>query len=409
MIMRRRVIYLHGYDPMGPDGYYGLFRSQLRKAAALWNVKADISPLTVESRDIATWSITSRGPNWKVHTQYDFVRWEDIINKYTSEPLARQAVRAICWLIGDLVTGTATRTFRASWRFGAHHLVLQLALLIWISISAAAGVFIWWALHGRGWLNAASLPIALAESIVVFLAMRPLAERWFVIRVNNHWPILREYGRGDATGFDRPIEVGAQRLTEAVASNDADEIVLVGHSGGAPLALSVVARALDLNPEFGRCGPRIVVMTIGSIMPCVGFHPSAYKMRKTVGRIAIERSVAWIDCQFRKDSLNFWDFDPVVGIGIDIGSRRHNPLVWPVRFRDMLAPDHYRSLRWRLFRLHFQCIMANDMRAPYDYFMLTCGPAPVEHWANCQRDAVAEFAADGSCRAPTIFLAEHEK
>ena len=73
MITRRRVIYVHGYDPMGPNGYYGLFQNQIRKATLVWGVTADVGPLTLESRDIASWTVTCRGPNWQVFTQYDFV------------------------------------------------------------------------------------------------------------------------------------------------------------------------------------------------------------------------------------------------------------------------------------------------------------------------------------------------
>ena len=41
--------------------------------------------------------------------------------------------------------------------------------------------------------------------------------------------------------------------------------------------------------------------------------------------------------------------------------------------------------------------MANDRRAPYDYFMLVCGPVPVAAWArDPQRAVLAAFAADGS-------------
>jgi hypothetical protein len=38
-------------------------------------------------------------------------------------------------------------------------------------------------------------------------------------------------------------------------------------------------------------------------------------------------------------------------------------------------------MRFNFFRLHFQFIMANDRRAPYDYFMLVGGPVPVATWA----------------------------
>ena len=47
--------------------------------------------------------------------------------------------------------------------------------------------------------------------------------------------------------------------------------------------------------------------------------------------------------------LNFYNFDPVAGIGIDAGPRRCNPLIWTVRLRDMLAPEFYSKLRWSCF------------------------------------------------------------
>jgi pimeloyl-ACP methyl ester carboxylesterase len=71
-------------------------------------------------------------------------------------------------------------------------------------------------------------------------------------------------------------------------------VVLIGHSGGAPLAQCMAARALELDPDLGRQGPGIVVLTIGSITPAVAFHPRALKMREIVRRLAIEPSINWI-------------------------------------------------------------------------------------------------------------------
>ena len=227
------------------------------------------------------------------------------------------------------------------------------------------------------------------------MTLHPLADRWFVIRVNNHWPYLREFGRGEATCFDRPIEVGAARLKELVNANDADEIVVVGHSGGAPLVQCIIARALELDRDLGRRGPRIVLLTIGSITPAVALHPRALKMRETIRRLATEPSIIWIECQSRKDPLNFSGFDSVEGVGIQLGPERCNPLLWQIRFRDMLSPELYRKLRWKLFRLHFQYIMANQMRAPYDYFMLIGSPVPIIEWAKRQRNVIAEFSPEG--------------
>ena len=396
MITRRSVIYVSGYDPQGPEGYYSLFGSQLKRACALWHTKFILGPLAIESADIASWTITMGGPNWQVFTRYDFIRQENLINANCAEPIIRQIFRAVRWMLNDLATGTTFRVFRANWQFGMHHLVLQLLLLSWIAASVAAGVLAGYiAGHNLGMARSIEIGISVAIAFTIFMALRPLANRWLVIRVNNHWPYLREFGRGQASCFDRPIEIGAARLKDLVNSNDADEVVIIGHSGGAPLAQCMLARALELDHDLGLRGPRIVVLAIGSITPAVAFHPRALKMREIIRRLAVEPSITWIECQSRKDALNFWGFDPVSGVGIELGPERCNPLVWQLRFRDMLSPEFYRKLRWKLFRLHFQYIMANHVRAPYDYFMLIGGPVPIIEWAKRQREAIAEFAPDG--------------
>jgi len=396
LITRRRVIFVSGYDPQGPQGYYALFGSQLKRACALWHTKFALGPLAIESADIASWTVTIGGPNWKVFTRYDFVRQEDMINANCAEPIIRQIYRGVRWMLDDLATGTTFRVFRANWQFGMHHLVLQLLLLAWIATSMAAGALGWYIARHK--LDAAT-PIGVAISVAIvfgiFMALRPLAERWLVIRVNNHWPYLREFGRGEANCFDRPIEIGAAHLKELVTANDADEVVVIGHSGGALLAQCMVARALELDPDLGVRDPRIVLLTIGSITPAVAFHPRALKIRDIIRRLAIESSINWIECQSRKDALNFWGFDPVAGVGIQLGPERCNPLVWQLRFRDMLSAKLYRKLRWKFFRIHFQYIMANQMRASYDYFMLIGGPVPIIEWAKRQRDVIAEFSSEG--------------
>src|SRR5262249_5839713 len=119
--------------------------------------------------------------------------------------------------------------------------------------------------------------------------------------------------------------------------------------------------------------------------------------------LAVEPSITWIDAQSRKDALNFWDFDPVAGIGVQIERGRCNPSIWPVRFRDVLSDEVYRRIRFNLFRLHYQFIMAVDKREPsnmgFDYFILVAGPIPVAVWAKEPSAAFAAFAHDGTFAA----------
>src|SRR3954469_15432367 len=123
---------------------------------------------------------------------------------------------------------------------------------------------------------------------------RPLAENLFVVQINSHWPYLLRYARGEPSCFDHFIEDGAQRLVKIASANAVNEIVVVGHSGGGVLAPAVVARALELDPALGDHGPKVVLLTPGSLMPGIGLHRHATKVRNVVHRVAIEASILWI-------------------------------------------------------------------------------------------------------------------
>ena len=400
MIRRRHIIYVEGYDPQGAEGYYGLFEYSWRRFLKVWPLKTRLSPLKIDSQDFAHWDVEASGPNWQVATRYEFLRQEHIIRANMAEPLLRQIPRALAWAFDYVVSGAIFRVLRASWQFGLALIHFQLQLLWWLALPVLAG---WLAGAIAAHLSLSTIVgivIAVLTAAAVFAALRLLAKRWFVIQINSHWPYLCEFARGEPGCFDAPIEAGAQRLVTIARESDADEIVVVGHSGGGVIAPAVVARALELDPEVGRRGPPIVLLTLGSIAPGAALHPRATKLRAIFARLAVEPSITWIDAQSRKDSLNFWNFDPVAGIGIKIERGRCNPFVWEVRFRDVLSDEMYRRIRFNLFRLHYQFIMAVDRRRAsrmaFDYFILIAGPLPVATFAKDPLHALAAFGEDAA-------------
>ena len=62
------------------------------------------------------------------------------------------------------------------------------------------------------------------------------------------------------------------------------------------------------------------------------------------GMLAVEPSIDWIDCQARKDVMNFYQFDPIKSHGIDVGTAGRNPTIVPVRFRDIVRAGPLRAL-----------------------------------------------------------------
>jgi hypothetical protein len=406
MIRRRHVFYVEGYDPQGADGYYNLFARSWKRFLNIWPLKSTLGALEIDSEEFAHWDIETAGPNWQVSTRYEFLRQEHIIRANMAEPLTRQIRRALGWAFDYLVSGALLRVLRASWEFGLVLIHFQLMLIWWLVLSAAGGWLVGYAAEYAGLAGPVAFLIGVAAAFATFALLRLLAKRWFVIQINSHWPYLCEFARGEASCFDRPIDACAERLIAVARANAVDEIVVVGHSGGGAIAPVVVARALELDPEVGRRGPPIMLLTLGSIMPGAALHPKAVKLRAVVARLAVEQSILWIDCQSRKDVMNFWEFDPVEGIGVEVGRARCNPLVWRLYFYHILSPEFYRRLRYNFFRMHYQFIMANDRRAPYDYFMLTCGPVPLATWAASA--VMATYAADTNLAASELMTAYAE-
>lgn len=396
MVRRRRVVYVEGYDPQGAKGYHRLFLREWRRFLTVWPLQASVGDLVIESEAFAHWRLSAAAPGWKVETQYDFLRLEHVIRPWMAAPTWAHLWRSLRWIADDLTSLTFFRIFRASWRFGLHLLYPQLFILAWIAASVLAG-----AAAGR-WLAAAALPWPLAltagaaVAFLVGLAIRKVADRGFVIQISGGWPHLRAFARGRPTGFDAAVEAGAQRIVDAARDDACDEVLILAHSAGTVLAPLVLARALAIDPDLGRRGPRVVLMTLGAIMPGFALHPAARRLREALARVAQEPSITWIDCQSRKDIMNFWDFDPIEDVGVRLAGARVNPQIWTIRFRDMVSPQYYPRIRTNFFRLHFQFIMGNDRRAPYDFFMLVAGPVPAAEWPRQGHALVAAFDADAA-------------
>ena len=141
-----------------------------------------------------------------------------------------------------------------------------------------------------------------------------------------------------------------------------------------------------------------MLLTIGGNFPIVGFHAASQDFRDHLRQLAVEPSIDWIDCQSRKDVMNFYPFDPIAGHGIDAGADRRNPTIVPVRFRDIIKPEHYNLFRWKFFRVHFQFVMANERPHPYDFFMIVCGPVPLRERMAHPDAALAIATGDAAAR-----------
>jgi pimeloyl-ACP methyl ester carboxylesterase len=399
-VTNRHVIYVQGYDPRGLAQYYRMFRTELRKVDALYGVKSSIGrPKNVTDGEIASWSIETKANDWQTRTTYDFLRFEDFIQRDMALPIWRIVSRTIWIYLRLIVSGTVFRFMAANWRFLTF--ITYPHILFWFEVACLALIA---SIVRRG-LDAIGTPSPLDWLMTSALFIAAL---WALLKTTEKYTYLLylmcdtiwtwEFSHGERPEWDARLDRFAQHLCDIARVSEAQEIVLVGHSSGSFLGTEILARALERDGALGRHGPRIALLTLGGNYPIVGYHKTAQFFRDHLRRIATEPAVDWIDCQARKDVMNFFDFDPLTSHGIEVGASRRNPLIVPIRFRDMIHPENYNRFRWRFFRVHFQFVMANEVPHAYEFFMIVCGPLPIRERMARPDAALRALTAEADAR-----------
>jgi len=399
-VQHRHIIYIQGYDPRGLAQYYRMFRTELRKFARLYQLSATVSrPQDASDGEIASWTIETKADDWQTRANYDFLRFEDFIQRDLASPIWRTVLQAV-WIYWRLVfAGTIARFWRANWRFATFITYPHLLLLL-EAVCAAALAFAFE--KGLGALGMPDL-FSIAAAVAVFVAilgtvLKYTENQTYLLYLLSDTIWTWEFSHRARPDWDARIDRFAQHLVKVARESDADEIVIVGHSSGSFLGTEMLARALQLDPALGRHGPRIVLLTIGGNFPIVGFHAASKDFRDHLRMLAAEPSIDWIDCQSRKDVMNFYPFDPIEVHDIDVGEARRNPKIFSVRFRDIISPEHYNLFRWKFFRVHFQFVMANERPHAYDFFMIACGPIPLSARMAVPDAALAVATGDPAAR-----------
>jgi pimeloyl-ACP methyl ester carboxylesterase len=399
-VLNRHIIYVQGYDPRGLAQYYRMFRTELRKFGRLYELAANIGrPQVAADGEIASWTIETTAPDWETRTRYDFLRFEDFIQRDLAAPIWHTVFHAV-WIYWRLVfSGTIARFWKANWRF-ATFITYPHLMLLGEALCAAGFAFIF-----EQGLAAIGIPdlFSILGATALFVALLGTALKYtenqtylLYLLCDTIW--TWEFSHRQRPEWDERIDRFAQYLVDVARKNDAEEIVIVGHSSGSFLGTEILARALKLDPALGRHGPRIVLLTLGGNYPIVGFHKVSQDFRDHLRQLAVEPSIDWIDCQARKDVMNFFHLDPITSHGIEVGALRRNPTIVAVRFREIIKPEHYYLFRWKFFRVHFQFVMANERPHAYDFFMIVCGPIPLTERMARPEAALAIATGDAAAR-----------
>jgi hypothetical protein len=150
---------------------------------------------------------------------------------------------------------------------------------------------------------------------------------------------------------------------------------------------------MQLDPQLGRGGKALHLVSSGSSLLKVALHPKAGWLREVVARVANAPAVYWVEYQALVDIINVYKVDPVVALGLPPAGK---PIVKIIRIRLMVEEHTYRRFRLNFLRIHRQAVMGNERRYFYDYYMLCCGPIALPERVANPDQTVSAFGADGA-------------
>jgi hypothetical protein len=355
---RRKVFYIPGYDPFPPRRYRELYRKEGARQAQISGYALDLKPMAMKNG--YGWRV--RGPEG-AEAEVEVLVWTDLVRDSMDRGILAtygQMIRTAWAYIGS---GALFRLMRL--RKGPTIAALYpVAVLILQAVVALGLALALTRLTPWAW--------AVAPVVVwgVLAAFRRADSRIFAWYLMHDYAYSAQAGGANPPALERRMQDFTAKLRAALEA-DVDEVLLVGHSSGAHLGVSVLADLIRAGLPARR--PALGFLTLGQVVPMVSFLPGARRLRADLAFLSARDELTWIDVTAPGDGCAFALCDPVGVTGVAPPDQRW-PLVVSAAFTRTLSAETWKRLRWRFFRLHFQYLCAFDRPGDYDYFQITAGP-----------------------------------
>lgn len=392
-VARRRVFYIPGYDPYPPRRYRELYRTESQKQAEISRYRIDQR----SERSETGWHVRAEIDGMHVQSKIDVLVWHDLVQNSMRAGILGTYISLVrtAWIY--LSTGTLRRL---SWLakgpvlaalYPVAMLLLQLFLAVVVA-STLAGFASYVTVGTAAFLarlvgmvpDTQGFVWSLVSGAVFWAIFLPIAIgllRFFKSHDDKTYAyyLMQDYAYSAKRRGAYPDEIEARlvefrhRIEAALREGGIDEVLVVGHSSGAQLAVSVVADIVR-SSRFHDTGPSLSLLTLGQVIPMVSFLPEAGRLRRDLRLLSTSEAITWLDVSAPGDGCCFALSDPVSVSGVAPKRGQRWPVIISAAFSKTLSPEMREKLKHRYFRLHFQYLCAFDRPSDYDYFKITAGP-----------------------------------
>lgn len=386
-VRTRRVFYIPGYDPIHPRRYRELYRKEAAAQAAISGYDLTLRPKATKGP--YGWHVSSTQDGEQVETDIEVLYWSDIVRDSMDGSIPATYLSLIRTASVYIFTGALFRLMRL--RKGPVIAALYPVVFLLVQLLLAIGLFyVTASLIG---LIGAQIEVALWPGHVFTPLFYPIIVLSIAGGAVAGWMLLRWFKAKDGKFFayylmhdysfsarylgsnPKPLEERISSFADTIAealSTEVDEVLVVGHSSGAHLAVSILADLVRAG-RVPANGPTLSFLSLGQVVPMVSFLPRASRLRADLAYLCTRDELTWVDVTAPGDGCAFALCDPVSVSGLEPDGKRW-PLVLSAAFTQTLSPERWKELRWRFFRLHFQYLCAFDRPDHYDYFRITAGP-----------------------------------
>lgn len=361
-VQKRHVFYVPGYDPMPPRRYRELYRTEGTKQAEISGYDISIKGSTGQGERYH-WSVDTDIDGQQTSARVEFLLWNDIVFESMDNtiPETYWLLAKTLWLYISAGTLRSLYQLRRAPIIAALYpaVVLIMQIIVSATVGGVAGNLI------GGWIGALVGISLFCLGLVIF---RRLDKRFFAYYLLHDFAFWAQ-ARGEMPApLKNRVDDFVARIEEALDSN-ADEVLLVGHSSGAHLAVMLAAEVLRRQVS----APKLAILTLGQAIPVTSFLPNAWDLRRDLQLVASRKDCMWLDVSAPGDGACFALTDPVAVSGV-APNPQHGPLVISAAFTQTLSAKTKQATKWKFFRRHIQYLCAFDYPKDYDYFLVTAGP-----------------------------------
>lgn len=361
---RRKVFYIPGYDPIHPRRYRELYRKEGAAQAAISGYGLKLLPR--KSSGPYGWRVEGQigGPT---EAEFEVLIWSDIVRGSMEQGILATYVQLLRTAWAYIGSGALFRLMRL--RKGPMIAALYPIGMLLLQLAVALGIG-----YGLYRLGATVHPLlglmaGLPMPALILRSFRRHDNRLFAYYLMHDYAYSAQSGGANPPPLEARMAEFATRIRAAL--HDCDEVLVVGHSSGAHLAVSILSDILREGLPEPR--PALAFLSLGQVVPMVSFLPKAQRLRRDLAYLSARPELTWVDVTAPGDGCAFALCDPVAVTGVAPEGKIW-PLIISAAFTQTLSPERWAELRWRFFRLHFQYLCAFDRPGDYDYFQITAGP-----------------------------------